>query len=111
LRHPPEVAPLDQRNVARAVVVVLGNKKKLEAGFVATRWGRFDTRSLCSAALMAAVVSGQKAPVKISELPRSFDSGKGKRRMASRSNDIEQRRGLLMAAAVPQVFMLSLKSD
>jgi hypothetical protein len=39
--------------------------------------------------------------------PRSFDSGKGKRRAAWRSNDIEQRRGLLMAAAVPQVFMLS----
>ena len=40
--HPQDVATLDQRNVARAVVVVLGNKKKLEAGFVATRWGRFE---------------------------------------------------------------------
>ena len=51
--HPPDVATLDQRNVARAVVVVLGNKKKLEAGFVAT--------------FMAAVVSGQKAPVTFSK--------------------------------------------
>ena len=39
---PPDVATLDQRNVARAVVVVLGNKKKLEAGFIATRLGRFE---------------------------------------------------------------------
>ena len=40
--HPPDVATLDQRNVARAVVVFLGNKKKLEASFVATRSGRFE---------------------------------------------------------------------
>jgi hypothetical protein len=31
-----------KRNIAREVVVVLGNKKKLEAGFVATRWGRLE---------------------------------------------------------------------
>ena len=40
--HPPDVVTLDQRNVARPVVVVLRNKKKLKTGFVATRLGRFE---------------------------------------------------------------------
>jgi hypothetical protein len=33
---------LNQKNVFRALVVVIGNMKKLEAGFVATRRGRFE---------------------------------------------------------------------
>ena len=117
--HPPDVATLDQRNIARTVVVVLGNKKKLEAGFVATRWGRFEVLvDLKHSELVLGGLHGgsrvrPEGPRHFKQMvykwPRSFDSGTGKRWTAWRSNDIEQRRGLLMAAAVPQVFMLSLK--
>jgi hypothetical protein len=109
-------------NVARAV----GNKKKLEAGVAATRWARFEVLvDLKNPELLLGGLHGgsrvrpegsRRFKHMVYKWPRSFASGKGKRRAAWRSNDIEQRRGLLVAAAEPQVvFMmshwLSLKSD
>jgi hypothetical protein len=89
-----------KRNIAREVVVVLGNKKKLEAGFVATRWGRLEVLLVLkhSELVLGGLHGGSRvrskgSHVTLSKWPRSFDSGKGKRRTAWRPNDIEQRRG------------------
>jgi hypothetical protein len=73
-------------------VVVLGNKKKLEAGFVAIRWGRFKVLvDLKHSELVLGSLHGgsrvrPEGPRHFNHMVykwlRSFDSGKGKRRTA-----------------------------
>jgi hypothetical protein len=99
--------------MARAV----GKKKKLGAGIASTRWGRFDVLVDLkhSELLLGSLHGGSRVRPEgfrhfkqmVYKRPRSFASGKGKRRGAWRPNDIEQRHGLLMASTEPQiVFML-----
>jgi hypothetical protein len=86
-------------NVARAV----GNKKKLEAGIAATRWGRFEVLVDLkhSELLLGGLHGGSRVRPEgprhfkkmVYKWPRSFASGKGERRAAWRPNYIEQRRG------------------
>jgi hypothetical protein len=94
-------------------LAVLGNKKKLDVGFVTTRWGRFEVLvDLKYSELVLKGLGGPRGGRRVRpEGPRHKKkiASQLRQRKSPRHFDIEKRCGLLMAAAVPQVFiMLSL---